>query len=162
MATFSNGEVLREDITMTIGYSNTISAIEETVYTVESGTRVTMQLLDIRLYGLGPSSGNAGFTMRIKIKKFIDPFGTGAGNAPDSEKILITGTSATAAEYEGEVLYYSYGGRSTFSATYSSDYNLPIELAAGDRVVFDLIDASQNININYFGKLNLKKYSLFS
>ena len=158
MATFTTGEVLKEDIVITVGVkTGTHTTFEDVLYTVAAGERVTMRMLDFNLEG----KGNAvSFLMDLKVLKSLQPNG-GNPTAPENSHI-IAHTEADGASLFGEITYYSKYDGGSDSSYRSVDYKDEFYLTTGDQVVLSLNAFTQSAVLDTSIKLSLKKYSLFS
>ena len=154
MATFTTGEVLREDIVSQFHKSGVNTSFTDVLYTVDGGERVTLQLLDLIFFG---DANAVNYTMSLFIQKFFMP-GVTPQNAPPSILNLIDFqiTNANIAE----VTYYTSNVVGTINrdAGFYGQYFL----ADGDSLRLSVNAFTSNVNLTTDIKYSLKKYSLFS
>ena len=153
MATFSTGEVLREDIITNYSKSGVNSPFEDILYTSGGGERVVLQLLDFKFY---LNAFIATGTVDMIIEKSLTSTG-GLNGAPPNILSLVEGVSIAGV---GETTFYTEGATTT--ATRYVDYNKPIDLGQGDKLIVRYVNPNGTANLDFAARFSLKKYTLFT
>jgi len=153
MATFTTGEVLREDIVTTYSKSGGQTVFDDNLFTVGNGERVTLQILDMKLYYDGFS---VDYSSQLFIKKSNTSTGGTYGAAPNVLNLIHLNSNN---QNINEVTYYTETG-AFFEFIRDPGFYGQYFLRSGDSL--RLAVSSANVTVDLSVTFSLKKYSLFS